>query len=336
MLAYFVAFLAVTAIFCAVVAAWVLRQYLGRALALLRTFRTWQHEAAVSINSLAFYQKPVVKHHLAVFDGAAISRTPEEVEISYGLSRVVERISPKLSQPETPTDTVVCTVAIGEQFRRRIQPCLASQSDFARRNGFAYCLLDQPPEYMGRPAAWMKVPLIVWLMQEGFKRILFIDADAMVTNQDFSIDSLFSRLERTPRPILVTEDEDGINTGVMFVQNTQAALRLFDLIWLNDSDINNGTWEQNSLKILMDVSNGVKSSVLIEPDPKRINSFPVERRLFHQTRSNQIWSAGDFVCHFSGIRSPHLERYVADYFRVIQRGTLAATAVKDAKVTVRG
>lgn len=335
MWAYFVGFLALAAIVGAIVAVGFLRRYLGRALTQLRAFRTSQHNATVSINALAFYQKPAVKHHLAALDRVAGSQAPEKVELSYGLSRVVDRISPTFHQ-SAATNTVVCTVAIGDQFRSRVQRCLDSQSDFAGRNGFAYCRLDQPPEYMGRPAAWMKVPLIVKLMQEGYKRILFIDADAMVTNRDFSIDSLFARLERTPRPILLTEDEDGINTGVMFVQNTDAALRLLDLIWLNDTDINNGTWEQNSLKFLMDASNGVKSSVLIEPDPKRINSFPVERRLFHATRAGQIWSAGDFICHFSGIRPPHLERYIFDYSRALRRSAAETTVVKELKVAVRG
>lgn len=342
---YFAAFVVTALIVCAAVAARVLKRYLRSARTLIGIIIEWrkeassvidlQKEAIVAVKSLAFYQKPVVQRHFTMLDGTAGSSASEKTELSYSLSRVVDRVSLKLSETTT-ANTVICTVAIGDQFRSQIQPCLDSQSNFARRNSVAYCVLDQPPGHKGRPPAWMKIPLIVKLLQAGYKRVLFIDADAMVTNQAFDIDNLFVRLEGTQRPILVTEDEDGVNTGVMFIQNIDAAFRLLDLIWLNDTDIENGTWEQQSLNFLMGISNSVKSSILIEPNQKQINSFPVERRLFFVTHDNQIWSSGDFICHFSGIRSPYLQRYISDYSTALRRNAVAAEVTNASGVIARG
>ena len=31
------------------------------------------------------------------------------------------------------------------------------------------------------------------------------------------------------------------------------------------------------------------------------------------TNPKNVWAPGDFVCHFSGIRSPHLEKLIDQY-----------------------
>lgn len=303
--------LSAIALMSAVFALRLLRKYAQRTIAFIRILRSHIRDASAGIKMLEFYSKPAVKEHLTALRNPTGNSTGV-FAISYGLARITDQIKPAFIGPEND-GTVVCTVAIGTEFRKRVELCLDSHRNFASGRNITLCVLDEPPPYMGRPPAWMKIPLIAKLLLAGYKRILFIDADAMVTNPDFRIEDIFEELENTNRPILVTEDEDGINSGVMLIQNISAAYRLLDLIWLNDSDIHNGTWEQNSLKVLMDASNEIRSLVAIESKPKTINSFPVERRLFHPTRTDQIWSLGDFICHFSGLRSPHLERYISNY-----------------------
>jgi hypothetical protein len=259
-----------------------------------------------------FYARPVVREHIAALRVGATKASSYDT-LSYPTSRATDLISPRFVDRGNAS-TVVCTIAIGNQYRDWVQPCLQSQMDYAARWGFAFCLLETTPEHIDRPQpAWMKIPLIAKMLLQGYGRILFIDADAMITNSDSDIDSLFSQLEDEQRSILLTEDEAGINCGVMFIRNTDAALRLFDLVWLNDTDINHPLFEQNALQILISLSNEVSSTVLVERDPKRFNSFPIERSLFFPSRPRQTWSHGDFVCHFSGIRTPHLERYIQDY-----------------------
>lgn len=311
-----------------------LRIYGQRLVALIRTTRSLLTDTGTSVRMLGFYSKPVVRDHFAAL-GKPTLEDPRDIKVSYGLSRVIGAIAPAFSAAQT-SDTVVCTVAIGADFRKRVALCLESHEKFAAFQNITLCVLDERPPYMGRPAAWMKIPLIAKLLQAGYKRVLFIDADAMVTNLNFSIEDMFAKLAETKCPILVTEDEDGINSGVMFIQNISAAYRLLDLIWLNDSDIQNGTWEQNSLKVLMDASNEIRSLVAIEDDPKRINSFPVERRLFHPTREQQIWSYGDFICHFSGLRTPHLERYIENYATSLRRRAKDASADSQPAAAAQG
>lgn len=275
-----------------------------------------------SIKTQLVYQKPIVKELLA-----ALQRSGNEsgqFDPSYGLSRIMAALAPRLTRGKS-SDTIVCTLAVGDRYRDNVQPCLESQRQFAEKHGFSYCVLEKLPAHADRPIAWYKIPLIAQLLAEGYEKVLYIDADAMVTNPDFKIGPLFDRLRNDQKPLLITEDGDGINAGVMLFQKTNAAFVLLDLIWLNDADIHNGLWEQHALKSLMDTSKDVSRAVAIELNPKIFNSFPLERSLFHPTRPNQIWSRHDFLCHFSGIRSPHLERYIADYAKVMARESVSQT-----------
>jgi hypothetical protein len=232
--------------------------------------------------------------------------------LSFSTSRAVRPISPRFVGPETGS-TVICTVAIGDQYRDSVQPCIQSQMDFAALHGFAFCILEDMPERVGRTTPWMKILLITKLLLRGYDRILYIDADAMITNKNFDVLRLFSQLESRKKSILLTEDESGVNAGIMFIRNAEAALRVLDLIWLNDTDESHALLEQNSLTVLLNASNEISSAFLFEEDPKKFNSFPVERSQFHPTHRRQIWSQGDFICHFAGIRAPHLKLYIADY-----------------------
>ena len=271
-----------------------------------------QRNIAASLKLQDFYNKPVVKEHIAALRSDTGTSCGRRTVLSYPTSRAVRLISPRFVGPEIGP-TVICTIAIGDRYRDSVLPCIQSQIDFAALHGFAFCILDDAPERVERATPWLRIPLITKLLLQGYDRILYIDADAMITNKNFDVLRLFSRLENETKSILLTEDESGVNAGVMFIRNAEAALRVFDLIWLNNTDVDHPLLEQNSLAVLLDDSNEISSTFLFEGDPKTFNSFPVERGQFHLTQPRQIWSQGDFICHFSGIRTPHLERYIADY-----------------------
>jgi hypothetical protein len=254
-----------------------------------------------------FHRNDIALAHLAALRAAS----PEPPEISYGLSRTARGIAPLIIR-RAREDLVVCSLALGEAYARTVLPALASQQYFAERRGLGYALLATPPAHLERPPAWMKIPLILNLLDQGFRRVLFIDADALVTDLGFDPDAVFPDAGGMGS-ITLAEDEGGVNTGVMFIEDGPATRRVLDLIWLNDSDIHNSTWEQHALKTLIETSGAVRRQVTIEPDARRFNSFPVERNRLYPTPASNTWHPGDFLCHFSGIRQPELGPLVERY-----------------------
>lgn len=255
----------------------------------------------------SYYAQDNVAAHLAALAADSL----DEPEIGYALARAAGSVAPRMIERGSG-DTVVCSLALGDDYRHRVLPALASQQFFAESRDLSYAILSDPPKMLLRPPAWMKIPLMMHLLQRGFRRIIYIDADALVTSLDFDIEAAFG--DARPQGLFkVTEDEDGVNSGVVLLQDGPLVRRLLDLIWMFDADIHNGTWEQYALKTLMDQSQAVRRHVTIEPDPRRFNSFPIERRRFHRTPEPNIWHPGDFICHFSGIRSPDLEILLENY-----------------------
>lgn len=251
--------------------------------------------------------------NVATHLGALAAGSPEPAPVSYALSRVARAIAPRMIE-RGASDTIICSLALGEAYRAKVLPALASQQYFAEFHGLTYAVLSDPPTANApmRPPAWMKIPLMLHLLQRGYRRVVYIDADALVTRLDFDLDAVFA--DAGPQGLFkLAEDEDGINAGVVFLEDGPAVRRLLDLVWMFDADIENGTWEQYALKTLMDRSEAVRRHVTIEPDARRFNSFPVERRRFHRTAEPMIWHPDDFICHFSGIRSPDLETLLETY-----------------------
>lgn len=265
--------------------------------------------AAVAINSriAVFHANEYVVEHLAALRTASL----DPPGISYAFSRTAAALEPLIIR-RGRSRTIVCSVALGDAYRAKVLPALTAQQYFAERHGLSYALLVGGPTYFDRPPAWLKIPLLMNLVGRGFDRVVYIDADALVTNVAFDLAAIFGPPSAGGR-LRLTEDEDGVNTGVMFAEDGPVLRRLLDLVWLFDADVRNGTWEQNALKTLMDLSPTVARHVTIEPDPRRFNSFAIERNRFHRNMERMTWRPGDFVCHFSGIRSPELESLIGHY-----------------------
>ena len=147
----------------------------------------------------------------------------------------------------------------------------------------------------------------------------------MITNCAKSVESYFRRLVEADACMLLTEDEDGVNSGVMFIRNCVKTKALIELIWLYDADVGNNTWEQFSLRFSIDNFPEVRRQILVEFNPKEFNSFPLEREIVFQRRRRSVGRGGRFICHFSGIREPHLSRYIERYARALKIDDAVAT-----------
>jgi hypothetical protein len=284
-----------------------------------------------SIGVLDYKNRPQVRSRIQLLTGRCAKQKSER---PYSLDQLVRSIDLNHKVAAASGEQIaICSLALGESFQAAILPCIESHEQFARKRGYGYVLLDKPPPFMLRPPAWMKIPLITKLLSQGKKYICFIDADAMVTNYERAIESYFKILEDNDACILLTEDDGGINTGVMFVRNCIETLALLDLIWMYDADVTNPTWEQFALKMIMEDFPEVCSRLLVDPDQRNFNSFPVERSLFHATSPQAIWSLGDFICHFSGIRQPHLSSFIERYARSLGTPPTIITAPSVASLT---
>jgi hypothetical protein len=268
----------------------------------------------VAERTLQFLASGTVQNHLATLGKPDAT----EPRFSYALSAASRSLDPDVEYRSR--DTVVCSIVLGESYAQTVAPCIASHSEFSEQHGYSYAVLRRSITGFQRPAPWYKFPLLARLLDDGFKRILYIDADALVTNPSIDPEPLFRKLETSGKALMLTEDEAGINAGVFFARSSPDVIRLLDLTWLFDADRHHPLLEQHALQLLMTHHPQVRGAILVEPDPRKFNSFPLERRKLHPTRDLQLWESGDFICHVSGIRSPQLEEVIGAYGNRRTRG----------------
>ena len=88
------------------------------------------------------------------------------------------------------------SLAVGEQYLNAVAPCIESHKRYAAKHRFAYHLLKDAPLRFDRPLPWLKLPLLLHLLRSGTEQILFVDADAMITNLEVSPSQHFDAMKR--------------------------------------------------------------------------------------------------------------------------------------------
>ena len=259
-----------------------------------------------------FAASPLFCGHMAALEATGASPAPT---ISTDLEFIAGDLRPAIADDDV-SRAVICTVALGDAYRREIGPCLRSQREYAHRCGCAFADLAQPPSRLQRAASWYKLPLVYQLLARGYRRIAYIDADILITRPDLPVQKFFERVEGSKRDLLLTNDESGLNLGIFFAQGGGRLATLLDLIWNYDIAPGHSTWEQIGVRTLATEYPAFAARLLIEPDGRAFNSFPRERQEIHRLNFQaSTWQPGDFACHFSGIRSPRLGRLIDQYLQ---------------------
>jgi hypothetical protein len=101
-----------------------------------------------------FFSYPRVRQHLETL----VSEKPLACSTSFALENIARTIEEKM--PDANNSVCVCSVAIGDQYRKVVQLCLSSQRDYAHNNKFDYFHLTEIPPFCERAASWIKIPMI--------------------------------------------------------------------------------------------------------------------------------------------------------------------------------
>jgi len=235
----------------------------------------------------------------------------DPADISYGLEFAVQAMTPEIQKNGANRDVAVCSVAVGEAYRQRVRKCLETHETYCRAKGYDYLRQTASPPGLGRFAPWYKIPLVFKALRLGYQHVLFIDADAMITNPSIDVQARIAKL-KGKSVLYLAEDESGANTGVFVLKNEPDAFRFLDLIWLNDQGPHR-LWEQTALLSLLNRYRQVRDLVTIADSARDLNSFPPERGQFFGKAQPNDWTPGDFVCHFAGLRDDVLADLIDAY-----------------------
>ena len=274
----------------------------------LKQYVEWHRQYNGSFRSLISFIEKLDRNCSNQLANLASSEETHSWTADEELSEIAKSLKPQLylAGPLAPT---ICTVALGREYQAAVAPCLRATQEYCARHHYNYLLLTESPPNLSRPYAWAKVCLLFHALERGYKNIMWLDADALITNVEAKLESFIETLEQADKSMLITEIYYGINTGVFFLKGGWKSRILLNLTWCNRFYISHGWWEQAALIDLTRRHVELANEAYIEPRTRSFNSPAPELAKDPTT----AWEPGDFIIHFAGARGLKLSELIAKY-----------------------
>lgn len=185
-----------------------------------------------------------------------------------------------------------------------VEVTATTKKEYAQRHGYKFSnilLEPKPNEY----PAWSKVGIIFDILPT-VDRLLWIDADAFITNPEIS-------LEKIPHgPGLTASRDWGIDAALHDFSTaglilTPHALPIFELALKKTDWANRPLWDQNALR---EASSSFRSLTMVI-SRRTLNAVPQELLPF----AVEPWQEGDFLCHLTNTSNPQRRAFLDLYFQ---------------------
>ena len=186
----------------------------------------------------------------------------------------------------------VCTLTIGEEFKKGVALCIKSITDYCERHSYTL-INDESIVKLGREPYWNKVLLLEKYLPD-YDYLVWIDADMMIMNPSIKLESLIVNYLCDKDMMLATDCGDQINTGCWFVKNSDYSKMILRLIY-NLPELCGHFHEQGVL-------NHIHTKNIADFQTHCLVFPEIESRLINATMST--YHLGDFLIHFLGIRKP--------------------------------
>ena len=190
----------------------------------------------------------------------------------------------------------VCSLAIGDEYKKTISGCLASQELHARTHGYDR-ITDESVFVPERDATWSKIPLLQKYLPM-YDYIMWIDGDVLVTNQDRKIEE-FINLLPADKFLLIGRDFQGLNAGVFVIRNCPLALDFLADAWNRPELARVLFHEQTAMTDLLATPKySGQAQVIPHQFINIMNAYD------YRMDPKVHWLPGDFCIHFAGIKDP--------------------------------
>jgi hypothetical protein len=202
-----------------------------------------------------------------------------------------------------------------------LQPLIDVRASYCRQHG--YTLLDVNNLIdKSRPAAWSKLLALEHYFSSGqYDYLFYVDMDTLIMNADTTIEKFISAAG-SESDIIVSNDMNGMNTGVFLVRNSPWSLWFLRTSW-NQTQLVSPTapdgkhylfrWEQRAFHYLTNSIEwqnaglpeyagdyrAIRNHFYILPQCA-FNSYILHPFDIHAVRENSQYAPGDFLIHFAG------------------------------------
>jgi len=187
----------------------------------------------------------------------------------------------------------VCSLAIGDEYKKTVRVCTESQETHAKKQGYTR-ITDESVYDPSRAHAWSKIRVLQKYIKD-YDYLIWIDADVLIMNQDRKIED-FIQLLPDDKFLLIGRDLNNLNSGVTVWRNCPLAVEFLEDVWNKTQYLNHEWWEQAAI---IDLYESPKYKSGFEVIPRKYIS--IMNAFDFRIDPKVHWRPGDFCIHFAGI-----------------------------------
>ena len=193
---------------------------------------------------------------------------------------------------KTKATICLCTLSIGREYKEITKYGRQTKILYAQKHGYDFKDDDDVFDKTRHPA-WSKILLILRYIK-FYDYIIWIDADTLIMNYEITITELIQKHMLGVYDIMVAQDWKMINTGVIFIKNTNWSYGFLAELYANPGEFSTSpNYEQNTFIDFYE-SNTMQSK-------DHIHVLP----LYFQNEINSYYFTyyyGNFILHFCGCK----------------------------------
>lgn len=133
---------------------------------------------------------------------------------------------------------VFCTLAINEWYRDIVRYALNSMKRYADQHEYQFILHTEESLLVDstRSPCWFKIKLIKHILDvSDCDYVFWLDADCQIMKHHLKLEHFIDKyFENSETEIVLTQDSQVLNTGVMFIKNSDFTRQLMDRVWNAD------------------------------------------------------------------------------------------------------
>ena len=151
---------------------------------------------------------------------------------------------------------------------------------------------------LGYPPHWHKIKIIRLALDSKRDWVMWMDADAHINNQEYDIKKLINNQS----DLTISEDFNGINSGVMIWRNTLKTREFLKAVWEEKDQTKHEFEEQHAITKLLQKG----ADITVNKVPQRIlNAYDYN---LYGTQHHGHYDRQSFAIHFPGITYPYTIR----------------------------
>lgn len=230
-----------------------------------------------------------------------------------GFVKIYHEIArPRVHRPQRYRIAVLVVLIGDAEYKGMFGMCIDTIRAYCELNGYEY-IEHGMKYYEDRAPAWSRIGYLKQIIKHrrDITHVLYIDADAMVTNHRFKIEQLVDVMESKSKNILFTIDsENNLNDGVAIYKNDLKTWKILDVVESYREYDDHPQWENAAFMRAVVDDHFCNAAILKMANPRLMNSY---------IKGRCRWQFGDFIVHFAGIKNEDRKVLIPAFYHFIKQ-----------------